>query len=165
MYKRFTFYMLIPSLLLLLGVQRANADATLTSAAVTCSSFTATGTVTTAFVGVRVWNLTDGQFEGGPALIDSYFNVGAPTAYFPATAGAFSFTVNFPLQDRGDVIRARVYATNSQAFGAWDGGTFPQVDVACGGEGVPTLGGWMLAVLAIVLGAASLFAVGRRRRA
>ena len=69
MYKRFIFCILIPAFLLLSGLQKANADATLSSSAVTCSSFSATGTVTTAFVGVRVWNLTDGQFEGGPALI------------------------------------------------------------------------------------------------
>ena len=166
MHKRFIFSILIPAFLLLSGLKNANAGATFTSSAVTCSSFSATGTVTTAFVGIRVWNSTDGQVEGGPALIDSFFNVGAPVAYFPATAGVFSFTVNFPLQDTGDVIVARIYATDSQAFGAWDGLAFPQVTVACAGGSsvIPTLDEWMLAMLALVLGAVGLLAVRRHRR-
>ncbi len=158
MKRRFVFCVLLFSIFLLLGSENANADATLSSSLVTCSSFTATGTVTTAYVGVRVWNLTAGQSEGGPALIDSYFNVGAPTAYFPAQAGgAFSFTVNFPGQPAGDVILARVYATDTPAFGAWDGGAFPQVQGACALETlpVPTLSWWMMAVFIIALAAAA----------
>src|SRR5262249_29918309 len=110
---------------------KAGADATLTSASVTCSSFTATGTVTTAYVAIRVWNTTIGQSEGGPALIDSYANVGAPAYYIPAPGGNFSFSVSFPQQSAGDVIIGRVYATDTAAFGAWDGGTFPQIQDAC----------------------------------
>jgi hypothetical protein len=165
MYKRFTFYMLILSFLLLSGLQKANAGATLSSSSVTCSSFNATGTVTTPFVGVRIWNLSAGQSEGGPALIDSYFNVGAPTAYFPASGGAFSFTVNFPIQTAGNIITARVYAAPTAAFGSWDGGAFPQVELTCSNLApVPTLAGWMMVMLAIVLGAVGLLAAGRRRR-
>jgi hypothetical protein len=166
MSKRFACYTLALSLLLLVGIQKANADATFSSSYVSCSTFTATGTVTTPFVAVRVWNLTRGQFEGGPALIDSFFNVGAPTAYFPAPGGNFSFTASFPVQTTGDTIRARIYAAPAATFGSWDGGTFPQVDVACqpATAAIPTLSGWMLALLAIVLGAASMRAVVRRRR-
>lgn len=127
--------------------RHALANASFSSSQVTCSSFSASGTVTTTFVAVRVWNLSKGQSEGGPALIDSYFNVGAPTAYFAAgPGGAFSFTVNFPDQPTGDVIVARIYATNTAAFGAWDHGTFPQVRVSCsqGNEGVPVPAGFVL---------------------
>jgi hypothetical protein len=131
MYKRFASYVLFLSFFLLSGLQIANADATFSSSQLTCSSFSATGTTTASYVGVRIWNLTDGQFEGGPALIDSYYNVGAPTAYFAAPGGAFSFTVSFPVQNTGDVIVARVYGTNSPVFGGWDGGTFPQIQVSC----------------------------------
>jgi hypothetical protein len=102
--------------------------------------------VTTTYVAVRIWNLTDGQSEGGPALIDSYYDVGAPTAYFAASAGgAFSFTVNFPEQNAGDVLVARIYATNTAAFGGWDLGAFPQVEVPCAGfEGAPIPTGFVL---------------------
>jgi hypothetical protein len=152
MSKRFIFPTLCFSFLLLFGAGKANADATFSTSALTCSSFRATGTVTAAYVAVRVWNLTDGQFEGGPALIDSFFDVGAPTAYFPATGGAFSFTVNFPQQDTGDVIRARIYATDSPAFGAWDGGTFPEIEGACASAStIPTLGPAAIATLAAFL--------------
>jgi hypothetical protein len=119
------------ALVLGLGLQPASAAASFASSAVTCSSFSATGTVTTAYVAVRVWNLTKGQSEGGPALIDSYAPVGAPTAYFAASGGAFSFTVNFPEQNAGDVIVARIYGTNTPAFWEWDSQAFPQVQVAC----------------------------------
>jgi hypothetical protein len=162
MNKRFTTCMLGFSLLLLLGSETASADATFSSSAVTCSTFSATGTVTTAYVAVRIWNTTDGQVEGGPALIDSYFDVGAPTAYFPAPGGAFSFTVSFPAQNTGDVIVARIYATDTPAFGAWDGGTFPEVQGSCANAvTVPTLSAWMLAMFAVVLGAAGLRFAGR----
>jgi len=164
MSKRFAFHLLSLALLLLFGTEKANADAVLTSAVVNCSLFEATGTVTSAYVGVRIWNLTDGQFEGGPALIDSYFDVGAPTAYFPAPAGTFSFTVNFPAQTPGDSIVARVYGAPLPAFGSWDGGAFPQIEGTCGVTEVPTLSGWMLGLFALVLSAAGLSVAGRRRR-
>jgi hypothetical protein len=123
----------------------ALANASFSSSSVTCSSFQATGTVTTTYVAVRIWNLTDGQYEGGPALIDSYYNVGAPTAYFAASGGAFSFTVNFPAQDIGDVLVARIYATNTPVFGGWDNGTFPQIQVPCSGfQGAPIPAGFVL---------------------
>jgi len=164
MHRRFALPLLSLPLLLLFATEKANAAATFSSSLVTCSSFGATGTVTSAYVGVRVWNLTDGHFEGGPALIDSYFNVGAPTAYFPASAGAFSFTANFPVQDPGDVLVARIYGAPSPAFGSWDGEAFPQVQVSCSVTEVPTLSGWMLVLFALVLGAAGLSVAGRRRR-
>ena len=126
--------LVLSTVALAVGAQPAKADATFASSSVTCSSFSARGTVTTTYVAVRIWNLTAGQSEGGPALIDSYFNVGAPTAYFAAAGGAFSFSVHFPEQHPGDVIRARIYATDSPVFGGWDGGAFPQVDVSCGGS-------------------------------
>jgi hypothetical protein len=130
-----------------LGLQPASAAASFASSAVTCSSFSATGTVTTTYVAVRVWNLTDGQSEGTAALIDSYYNVGAPTAYIAATGGAFSFTVNFPEQNAGDVLVARIYATDSPTFGAWDGLAFPQVQVACGFAGPNLPNGFVLKTL------------------
>ncbi len=126
--------------------QSAHADASFASSEVTCSSFSATGTVTTTYVAVRIWNLTDGQSEGTSAVVDSYYDVGAPTAYFAASAGgAFSFTVNFPTQDAGDVLVARIYGTNTPDFGQWDGGTFPEVEVACVGfAGAPIPTGFVL---------------------
>jgi hypothetical protein len=167
MFKRLAFLVLVPTLLLLCGIQKASADAVLKTSDVTCGSFTATGTVTQPYVAVRVWNLTDGQFEGGPALIDSYFNTGAPTFYQLATGGNFSFTATFPVQNTGDQIQARVYAAPTNAFGSWDGGAFPQVIVSCAalGSSIPTLSQWMLVALAIVLGGLSLWMVNRRLRA
>ena len=161
MFKRSAGCVVCLSLLLLFVSAPASADATFTTATVTCSSFTATGTVTSAYVGIRVWNTTAGQYEGGPALIDSYYDVGAPAYYFPASGGSFSFTVNFPPQNPGDTIVARVYGTDTPAFGGWDGGTFPQIEGTCAAA-VPTLSGWMLALFAIVLGAAGLYLARRQ---
>jgi hypothetical protein len=77
---------------------------------------------------MRVWNVTTSTV----ALIDSYINVGVPTAYAAIAAnGSYSTTASFPRQAFGAVLRGRIYRAPSAAFGSWDGGSFPDVIVTC----------------------------------
>jgi len=105
--------------------------ASASSAAVTCSGFLATGTANASdgFVGVRVWRGS----VGGPALIDSFINVGAPTYYAPVNSatGAFSVNAGFAAQPAGTVLIARVYGAPTNAFGSYDTGAISDITVAC----------------------------------
>ena len=104
--------------------------AQIAASTLTCDSFSAVGTGTPAsgYAAMRVWNVTTSTV----ALIDSYINVGVPTAYAAIAAnGSYSTTASFPRQAFGAVLRGRIYRAPSAAFGSWDGGSFPDVIVTC----------------------------------
>jgi hypothetical protein len=112
------------------------AGVSVASATVTCSGFFATGTANKSdgFVGVRVW--VGSAF--GPALIDSFSNVGAPTYYAPvnSTSGAYTVSAVFTAQPAGTTLIARVYGAPTNAFGSWDQGTIHDTTVVCQPPGV-----------------------------
>lgn len=104
--------------------------AQIAASTLTCDSFSAAGMGTPAsgYAAMRVWNITAGTV----ALIDSYVNLGVPTAYAAITAnGSYSITASFPRQAIGTVLRGRIYRAPSAAFGSWDGGSFSDVFVTC----------------------------------
>ena len=110
------------------------ASATIGANILTCSSFTATGTVTPAagFAAVRVWK----NAVGGTPLVDSYVDNGVPSRYAPIQAGGFyNLSVAFAAQPAGTKLVARVYRAPAAAFGSWDNQTYQDVTVTCSPAG------------------------------
>lgn len=104
--------------------------ATINASDLTCDSFTAAGIGYPAdgYAAMRVWNLTD----GATPLIDSFLDVGVPTAYVPISAsGTYSITASFPRQPWGSVLQGRIYRTPNPVFGGWDNGVFQDVFFTC----------------------------------
>jgi hypothetical protein len=88
----------------------------------TCSSFSASGTAASAWVGVTIRNIDTGTF-----ILDSGLNSGAPGAFFPViyneysrvVTGTYSFTVTFPEQPAGTRLQALYSGFNDPTKGSF----------------------------------------------
>jgi hypothetical protein len=89
------------------------ADGAMISYNLTCSSFSATGTTTTAYLGLQV--------QGG---------FGNAAVGLPAPGGVGGGTINFPPQPAGTTLSIYVYGATDSS-GSWDGHSFFVDAVTC----------------------------------
>jgi hypothetical protein len=128
------------------------ASATVTSSALTCESFSASGTSTSPYATIYAHN--------GSTDVDYWTIV-------PVVGGAFSGTVTFPLASPGTTFNLEVWGTLAPYTDFsdpdyWDNESYFSEDrSSCTVTRIPALDRTGLALLATLLGAAGLFAVRR----
>jgi hypothetical protein len=94
----------------------------------TCTGFTASGTGTPAsgYAGMQVWR----GFAFGPAVIDSFNNIGVPAAYAAISPNG-SYRISMPFSRQSGVLVGRIYRATAPTFGSWDNAAYQDVTVVC----------------------------------